>query len=215
MLKPFLAALLYEIVRFLKKHRRLEENISELKIPEPFKKYIASAAEKNVLADLKLVIDFVSKGTTSGLRGNAFFTALIEFLTKTLAMRIDAMHAGFHLSEDQRSAIALKLIPGDTALASALRTLLLRYSYQEWAQEISRLTRLVSNAPTLVVQTACNIDLNLKKEVRKELSQKNSHSFAAFQINRKLIGGFRIFREGKTTDYSWKNRIDQLLSPTH
>lgn len=214
MFRSFLLILIREILGFLKKNPSFfgeeettrHETVKNLKIPTPFTQYLSKTSEKEFLDDLRTALGFIHTGKAT-LRDNAFFKALLELFTGSFALRIDRMSQSANLSEKERSILTEKLIGSDSDLAQTLRHILLVYSYQEIATEISRLSKKGVGAPTLIVQSPRAIELELKKEIRETLGKEHPLSFPIFQINRQLIGGFRVFKEGETTDYSWLSRV--------
>lgn len=227
MLRSFLLILVREMLHFLKSNpgffekeeNARREKIKDLKIPTPFIHYLVKSSEKEFLDDLRIALEFIRTGS-GAIKENALFKALLQLFTGSFGLRIDMMSRAANLSEKDRSATAEKLIESDSALAQTLRRILLVYSYQEIATEMSGLSKKVVGAPTLIVQSPRAIELELKKEIRETLGKEHPLSFPIFQINRQLIGGFRVFKEGETTDYSWLSRVlsfknfCKTLSPT-
>lgn len=222
MFRTFLNAILFELCEFLRKHPKFlesnaqdrEKDLEHLKVPNPFKHYLAQTSEKEFLKDLSLVVLFVRDGEKGRLKGNAFFKALVEFLTTSLAFRIDVMSTAYNLEEEHRIDLVKKLISGDHALSDALRSLLLTYTYQELAETITALSQEIADAAYIVVQSPREMDLELKKEIREKLTQDHPMSFPTFQINRQLIGGFRVFVNGEVIDHSWISRVLRFTSIT-
>lgn len=215
MLRSFLLILIRDILGFLKKNPTFfaeneetrNESLKDLKIPTPFTHYLVkSSSEKEFLEDLRILLRFIHTGDAP-IQENRFFKALLELLTGSFGFRIDMMSQSANLSEKDRHAVTEKLIESNSALAQALRRILLAYSYQEIATEISQLGKKVVGAPTLIVQSPRAVELELKKEIRETFGKENPLSFPIFQINRQLIGGFRVFKDGETTDYSWLSRV--------
>lgn len=223
MINPFLTALLYELVHFLAKHKDFfelsaearEEKMGSLKVPASFKHYLASVSDSHFMKDLKMVTSMLN-GTPWAqlpLKGNAFCKALTEFFCVTFAAKVDELPGRFYLLPYETRVVDVKkIIESDNRIADALREFLVTNSYQEVAGILTELTQLVNGADTVLVQTPRDIDVDLKKEIRKALLEKYPHSFPVFQVNRGLIGGFRVFVNGHSSDHSWFSRISKLTS---
>jgi F0F1-type ATP synthase delta subunit len=222
MFKPFITALIYRILSFLQTNETFftqsaEERIKSmetLKLPPIFKTYLGKISEKEFLRDLTLSINYSNEGKLQETNQNPFFLSLIDFFTKNFSMRMDIMNESYSFSDQKRQEIALKIMPGEGELAESLRHLLLHYSYQELANEIIKICTTVANAPLILIQSPREIDLSLKKEIRTKLLTEEPLAFLSFQINRKLIGGVRVFKGGKVVDHSWLSRVLRFKSLT-
>lgn len=223
MIQTFLSALVYELTSFLTKHadffkqssEKREELMAGLKLPAAFKTYLASVEEEHLFVDLRIVMQMINGTALTELRvrDNAFFKALVEFFTVTFAAKVDELSGHFYLLPyDTRVEEIKKVIESDNRLAETLRELLVLNSYQEVASFMMELSQAVTGAAMVLVQAPRDIDAELKKEMRHELTQKYPHSFPVFQVNRGLIGGFRVFVNGKADDHSWFTRIQRLTS---
>lgn len=222
MFRSLLNAILLELCEFVRKHPDLltqpkearEKKLESIKVPTPFKSYLAEVSEKEFLNDLGRVVAFVREGQMNSIKKSLFFRAFVEFLTHSLAFRIDVMSTAYNMDQSHRDALAHKLITGENGIGEALRNLLLTYTYQELATAITELTQGVADAPFIVVQSPREMDLELKKEIREKLTQNHPLSFPVFQINRQLIGGFRVFINGEVIDHSWISRVLRFTSIT-
>jgi len=58
------------------------------------------------------------------------------------------------------------------------------------------------------------MNMELKREIRQTLSKDHPYSLPVFQINKKLIGGIRIFKDGEVQDHSWLSRVEYFTSLT-
>lgn len=223
MINSFLSALLYELVHFLTQHKDFfelkedsrESELKTLKIPAAFKQYLVSVSDEVFMEDLKLVMSFIN-GTAMAqlpLKGNAFFKALTEFFTGNFATKVDELPGGFYLLPYEVRVVEIKkIIESENRIADALRDFLVTNSYQEVATLLNELAQIVTGADLVLVQTPRDIDSALKKEIRAALLEKYPHAFPVFQVNRGLIGGFRVFVNGTATDFSWFSRISKLNS---
>lgn len=223
MLQPFLSALLYEMLTFMGKHQDLFEKTGDdraellklLKVPEAFRQYLSHISEKHFVADVKLVLQVlnVSDLTQVPVKGTAFFKALVEFFIGPFAGKLDQLPSNYALQDHEALvSMAKQLIPGESRTAMALHELIVHSSYQEIAGMIENLTKAVSDASLVLVQVPREVEADLKKEMRAALLEEYPHSFPTFQINRGLLGGFRIFVNGRSLDHSWFSRIARLTS---
>lgn len=203
MLNNFITTLLYSLIKKL--------SGEDVKLPGPFEKYLESREKNEMLKDFKLALEYV-KGEHGGkLEENPLFSAIAEFFADAFALRMEVMNEVAGESGKTREAMAEKLIRSDTVLAKSLKHLLASYTYQELAAEIQTIAQKTVGAPYTVIQAPREIDLELKKEIRETLQKENPSSMPIFQVNRKLIGGMRIFRAGAVQDRSWINRVHQLI----
>ncbi len=223
MFKDFLTALIQKIVTHLKSHSDFftlseddrEKNLEAVSIPRTFKKYLVTATEKTFINDLGLIVRFSNDSKNSEIKGNEFFKHLVEFLNSELALKIDHINGDFYLlNKKERIEIVEKLIKGESTLAQTLKTILVNFTYQQLTQEVFTLGSIVMDAPYILVQSPREIDTELKREIRNQLTEKYPASLPAFQINRKLIGGLRIFENGKSIDHSWISRVTRFTSLT-
>ncbi len=226
MFNSFLSALLYEILSFLVKHgdyfelaeKTREEKMGSFKAPSVFKKYLIEVSGAHFLKDLHLVLEVINGADMNGLslKHSVFFHALLEFFSDSFTTKLDQLDARFYLLPyEDRVKKARELLDSESRVAGALRELLVGNSYQELAEAFEQLSKCVADAGTIMVQSPRDIPAELKKEMRKELSEKHPHSFPVFQINRQLIGGFRVFVNGKSTDLSWFSKVQKLLAFSH
>ncbi|OGJ42922.1 hypothetical protein A3J23_03240 [Candidatus Peregrinibacteria bacterium RIFCSPLOWO2_02_FULL_48_14] len=231
MFNGFLSALTYEILSFVSKHgdffelgeKTREEKLAGFKAPAVFKKYLAEVSGAHFLKDLHLVLQVVNGADMNSLslKNSAFFKTLLEFFSDSFASKLDKLEAGFYLLPyEDRLKKAQELLGEERdaplrGVAAALRELLVTNSYQELAQAFEELSKVVADGATILVQIPRDIPEELKKEMREELGEKHPHSFPVFQINRQLIGGFRVFINGKSMDYSWFSKVQKLSSLTY
>jgi F0F1-type ATP synthase delta subunit len=220
MLQTFLSPLSYEIVRFLGKHPDFFNGNSEarakalenLRIPVQFKHYLESVEEGAFLSDLRVLVSYLNGGDLS-LKKNALMLAALDFFTGPFASKLDMIFSDYYtLPEQDRRKVVEALIKSDTRLAESLRDLLLHRTYQELASEINSLAAKTADSSTVIVQSPREMEADLKKSIRKELLQKSPRSFPVFQVNRRLIGGMRVFTDGDVVDHSWLNRVLNFTS---
>lgn len=215
MFKSFLTALTYEMVHHVTKHpdffdakaaKRLDA-LDSVRIPKAFKEYMSEVSENDFMSDLPLVVAY-AEGRTGTLAKSPFFETFVQFLTGPFAAKLDKLSGDFYVMSDKdRTQVVDALIKGETRVALSLKEIYMHRTPQEMAEVIQDLAKQVSKAPVVVIQTPREMDAELKKDMRAELVEKHPNSFPNFQINRKLIGGLRIFVDGEVTDHSWLSRV--------
>ncbi|EKD93876.1 MAG: hypothetical protein ACD_28C00035G0013 [uncultured bacterium] len=199
---------------FSKSESEKEEALKELKLPHPFKTYLQKSNEQDFIKELRGLVGNIYQPTSSNVSENNLFKAVLEFFVQSFGMRLEIAHESIAFSRVERAEVIEKMVPGENVFASSLRQLLLNHSYQDCVAEINALAKKVVNAPYIVVQSPREIDLELKKKIREHLYTEYPFSFPVFQINRKLIGGFRIFKGGTVIDHSWISRVLRFTSLT-
>lgn len=223
MLKNFFTSLTFQIVDFASKHEDFfklsdEERAHKMKglhIPSTFKLYLAKVSPKNFMADLAVVVHYIENPKQAAIKGNHFFMAAVEYLTGRFPQYLDTLDSKFYLADLQgRQKQVKELIPTDNAIATAVKNLLIQISYQQLCEGINSLSKEVASSAHIIVQAPREIDLELRKDIRKKLTEENPMSFPIFQINKKLIGGMRVFKNGEVLDHSWHSRVRKFLSLT-
>lgn len=208
MFKDFLSALTLEILKSFKKEGGFTG-------PKVYKDYLDKVGEEDLLSDLSLVFQVINGTEISSLKLNEseFFKTTLRFFAENFASKLDALGSSFYLlSYEERKKKAEQLIDSDSHTAAALRDLLVTNSYQEITEALEQLSKAVADGATIVVQTPRDIDAELKKEMREKFAQDFPLSFPVFQINRQLIGGFRVFINGQSHDLSWFSQVQKLTS---
>lgn len=223
MFKTFLTVLVRRITSYLQdkpdffklSEKEKEKTLSDWSIPTSFKAYLSSVNEKDFLEDLALILKVIHGAKDLNLKKNAFFTAFLSFVVHELARKIDYLDGEFYLMpKDSRRKFVDKLINSDSGLAEALKDILTNNTYHQIGSETNSLAIKIKDAPYLVVQSPRAMTADLKKEIREHLLEKYPYSLPVFQINKKLIGGIRIFQDGKTIDHSWLARVLRFTSLT-
>jgi hypothetical protein len=221
MLNDFLTALMHTMVHFLAKHPDFfdgtadirEKQLENVRMPAPFKHYLAHRKSSDFMDDLRLAGAFISSPKSADLEGNTLFKAVVEFFTGAFAAKIDMLSSDFYsFKEKDQLTVVNELIKSDSKVAQTLRELLIRRNYQELSAGLVDLTRRVVGATYVVVQTPREVTSELKKDMRHKLVKENPLSFPVFQINRKLIGGMRVFKDGEVNDHSWISRVLHFTS---
>lgn len=223
MFNTFLTALIQKIVIHLDGHKdffKLEEkerkeNLAKLSIPTAFKTYLEESSEEKFMHDLKVIVTFIQSPKETKILHNKFFESLGEFLVTDLARKIDLLNGDYYLSSgEERTEIVDKLINSDSDLAQALKEILINSTYQQIAAGIVEICSKIKKVPYILIQSPREVDAELKKEIRTKFQEEHDLSFPVFQINKKIIGGMRIFQDGETVDESWLSRVLRFTSLT-
>jgi len=220
MLSEILSAITMDTLRFLKGNdtffngdKAARTNaMADLKLPKEIITYLQETTEKDFLNDLRGAARYAKNGNTCP--ENGLLKAFAQFASGPLAIRLDIMNESAHMDRDAREKLALKALPGDSTVAKTLRNLLSTYSYQEISASILELAQSCLNAPYILVQSPRRMELSLKKEIRAHIQKNHPGAFTIFQVNRRLIGGLRIFKDGTIQDYSWISRVLKFTSLT-
>lgn len=223
MFKEFVTALVQKLVIFLSKHEDFfekskaekEKLIEHLSVPVAFKQYVLEVTDKQFLKDMEAVVAFTYQPKDKSVAKSHFFKAFLEFLNTDLGRKIDLLDSKFYLlQKPEREDIIEDLIKGESSLAASLKAILVNYTYQQICETINNLSQLISDSPYIVVQSPREVAPEMKREIRKQINERHPLSFPVFQINKKLIGGIRIFENGTTEDHSWLSRVLRFTSLT-
>ena len=222
MFKEFLSAITEKITDFLIANPNFFEESDRaavleknLKLPASFTNYLKEVNEKEFLSDLKLTLSYTKSAKDLNVKKSKLFKALVSFLTGDLARKIDLLDNEYYLYQvSDRQKIVDKLINSDSRLAETIKNILLNQTYQQISSEIYKLSSKVKQTPYTLVQSPREIPTELKKEIRDNLRKDNEDIYPIFQINKKLIGGIRIFQDGQSTDMSWLSRVLHFTSIT-
>lgn len=221
MLNKFITVLIIEISKFLTSNKEFfnsnkterEKLLAEVKFPNSVKAYLTEVSELDFTTDLSGVTKFL-KNSPVKLEKNMFLQAIASFLVNNFANDVYSLPLSFFklTYKDQKEA-AEQVIKSNSELANTLKEILTDYSYQEILNGIQSLAEKTFQSPLVVVQTPTEMELETKKEIRENLSQSlNQVCLPIFQVNKNLIGGLRLFVNGKVSDLSWIARINLITS---
>lgn len=220
MYSKFTSALLQKILTFLNDHPDLlnqkeRKALDKLTLPEAFKNYLHEVSEAEFMKDVTLASKFAKGDKGLNLKGSKFFEAIVEFITSDFARKLDLLDSEYYLfSLENRHKIADKLVSGDSPLAESLRDIILTKTYQQISSATQKLLRQVGSFSFILVQSPSEISPEIKKDIRQKIREEDEKAFPVFQINKKLIGGIRIFKDGESDDLSWLSRVLHFTSLT-
>lgn len=225
MFNEFIIAVLRDIHLFLEKEldffeldeatKQTRLEASNLAMAPAFKAYLLESSFDAFQQDLKLLLRFLKKEKGLKLQGNPLFKAILRFLVGPFSKKADSLSSDFiFFSESEKKMVLDKLIAGHSAPAQALKKVLMTYAYPQYAKAIQALSIRVADAPYIVFQSPKDADVELKQVVREQVAQENPFAYPVFQVQRNLIGGFRLFNNGESVDRSWLNRVLSIRSLT-
>ena len=194
MLKPVIAAVLYEVILVLRRHsdffgfdaEQRKKILGESALPVELHEYLSVADENAFMQDISGVI---------AMQKNDFARAVAQLLADRFTEYFDT-----------------QAVHGKGKIAESVKDLAARYSYQDIAAAITKYGECVGDMPYIVVQSPREIGSELRQSIRGSLKKEYPLSFPVFQVNPKLIGGLRIFKNGTTFDFSWLNRIHSFIN---
>lgn len=218
---PFLfLSLLKELLRLLKAHpgfmsldtdqRRL---VFSSHLPAPLPQYMAEGNDRQLLSDIRLAVQTLRDGEAYRGDKGGLVRAFCEFLALGLGDVLDQLRKDFYLMDQrERQATLMKTLGFKGSFGDALTDLIVSESFQEVNAEVTDFLRRTLGASTVVVQSPTPLSTDLKKEIRKSYAQLHKDSFVEFSITPQLIGGLRVFVDGKVEDRSWYGEVQRIAT---
>jgi len=212
MLKTLITSVLYEAILFLRSNpdfftydvKQRQEVLKKSKLPSDFYEYFLSVKEESFIHDMASLL---------GGKKSILSSAFALYFSRVFSEIFDKLTNEFSISTHASKLTQLKdLVEDKNKIDESLRSILLSYSYQDIAAAIIGFCSSVGDMPYIVVQSPREIESELKVSIRERLKKEYPLSFPIFQINPKLIGGIRIFKDGTTFDDSWLSRIHRFIS---
>lgn len=178
--------------------------------PEALRRYATKTDEADLIEDIRDTVEWL-KGSAS-LPENALTESLGEFLIKDFGPVLDGFDAAFYLLSDDERASKIPSAFGGAALMDALRHILSTNSYHAITKEAQEFVRTRFQTEPLIVQVARELEPAQKARIRSTLLESEPKGFPVFHIEKQLLGGMRLFQNGKMVDASWQNRVQSLLA---
>jgi hypothetical protein len=104
----------------------------------------------------------------------------------------------------------------DKKCGGALETALVQMSKSSTRQSLDRAVRkFLSRFPGQKfyrIQTAVSVEDQDKHLLRKKLQQTAEFAHIEFAVDRRLLGGMRVFGNGKLTDQTWLKQVKKVTS---
>ena len=208
-LKDLLAALTHDLIVFLKENpdffaaENRKHTLEKVDFLSPsLKEYLSEVSADDFLADLSVFVEYLGGAPIFFGSRIGLLTAVAKFLTGEFAAFCDAP------KEVNISAYSVTLRSEMNRLVSVASDL-------EINAEISDLLAFLPDTSFIMVQTPRPVAGELRKKIRAHFYQIDQLNFPVFAINKNLIGGLRIFINGKVQDNSWLNMVNKITSITN
>jgi len=200
--KDFLKASVHERIALTEKHYGKH-------YPESLKHYMARFKAEDFMKDVQLSIEAFEIQPQH--KENAFLDAIAEFISSDFGYQLDKLDSRFFFEPlDSRRETLKHLFPGESDLSFALRDIFVQNTYQELTRKASELLADLKEPYTIVVQTPVEMEAEKRKMIRKAFVAKHPYVFVEFQINPTIIGGMRVFENGRVTDHSWLAKVQAI-----
>jgi len=179
--------------------------------PHSISEYMSTVTAEEFMKDVKAVLEF---GKDEGIEKECgVYEAVAAYLSKEFGRKLDELDSRFFFEGlAKRQEKLSHLFPGKSFFSHFMREIFVEGTYQELAENAYIALKTVKDIPTILVQSPVELETALKKEIRENFFEKYSYSFAEFQINPQVIGGMRVFIDGKLMDDSWLSKIQKLSS---
>lgn len=179
--------------------------------PDAPSQYLSHTTSDDLVKDMEEVTELLSEDNSSAGKNNGLLEALAEYTAQTFSMILDQFDCDFFFENmEERQRKLHHHFPGSSALHVNLREHAEGSTYQELTQGAQELLALVKKSSTIVVQTPFELKPELKREWREHFLKEEPYSFAEFQVNPSLLGGVKLFVDGKVADYSWLRKVQSL-----
>ena len=203
MIKNLLLSLIYDILKILTENKDFFDKSENQKkeicaalhdIPKKVCEYLSEVGAESFFKDLDASVEYMNaiEGQEASLKGK-LANALAEFVAYEMPEYLEG-------------------IEYKGAFGSMLKDILKNNSYQEITASMETFMESIKHIPTILIQSPYEIKSELKNEIREELQKKHPYSIPVFAVNKKTLGGFRIFVNGVIKDYSWLSKINQITS---
>ena len=211
MIKDTFTALIYDVLKVLQSNKDFfkQDESAKAKLikesgffPEEVVKHLSTMSEKALLKDIEETLAFTSEGETTTALKSGIAKAFAEFCINQVPKHLD-----------EYKADSKPLYKG--AFGRYLSTFYSSGVEKQIIEQIQDFLSLVHKSSYVLVQTPIQLTQEQKTSIREELIGKYPHSIPSFSVNKKLIGGLRVFVDGKTHDHSWISQINKLTSITN
>ena len=210
MIKNLLLSLIYDILKILTENKDFFDKSENQKkeicaalhdIPKKVCEYLSEVSAESFFKDLDLCVEYMNaiEGQEASLKGK-MASALADFMAYEM---LEYLEGG----ENGHAKIEYK-----GAFGAMLKDIFKNYSYQEITSSMESFMESIKKIPTILIQSPYEIDTKLKTEIREELQKAHPYSIPVFAVNKKTLGGLRVFVNGVIKDYSWLSKINQITS---
>ncbi len=211
MIKNTFTALIYDIMKVLQENKNFMEldKAAKAKIatesgffPEEIVEHLSEMGEQTLHTDIKEVLAYASDNEELSKLKSGLARAFANFCVNQIPTHL-------HQKETGEKAVY------KGAFGKHLAVFFASGVEKQIIEQIQNFTAHVYASSFVLVQSPIQLTQEQKKSIRKELSEKYPHSIPSFSVNKKLIGGLRVFVDGKTHDHSWISQINKLTSITN
>jgi F0F1-type ATP synthase delta subunit len=177
--------------------------------PKSFSHYLTNVSEKDFLMDIAEIMEFLKNNKFN--INNLFLDSIVKYVSEDFGYVLDELTNEFFFSSlDKRFNYLSQIFQGSTYFDREIKELIMFGTYQELNEFCFDALNKIKETLLIVVQSPIQINSDTKKEMRKYFLNKYSNSFIEFRINKEIIGGIRIFSNGKIEDHSWMFKIRRL-----
>lgn len=181
--------------------------------PEALKAYMTRFEAEDFMDDVKVAIQAFEIEPEH--KGNAFLDAIAGFVSTDFGYLLDRLESSFFFEPlDQRRETLKHLFPGQSDLNYMMRDFFNQNTYQELTHQACDLLSQLKEAYTIVVQTPIEMSADRRKAIREAFNKKHAYVFVEFQVNPPIIGGMRVFENGKVVDHSWLAKVQAITQLT-
>lgn len=211
MLNDILIALIYDILKFLSSNKDFFQKSDDEKsklleestlLPNEFNAFLIGLNEKELFQEIKEILDFVSSHDENHSVKSELAKAFSLFCINQVPKDLD------NYTPDQPNVFTGKF-------GKHLGILYASTVEKQVIDLFQSFISMVFDSPFIVVQTPILLDKEQKQTIRSEIQSNHPHSIPTFSVNKNLIGGLRVFINGKTHDHSWISKINNLTSLTN
>ncbi len=181
--------------------------------PESLMSYMTKFDAEDFMKDVEVAIQAFEIAPEH--KQNAFLDAIATFVSAEFGYRLDRLDSSFFFDPlDERRETLKNLFPGDSDLSYTMRDLFIQNTYQELTQKAYHLLSELKEPYTIVMQTPVEMDADKRKAIRQAFNEKHEYVFVEFQVNPPIIGGMRVFENGKVVDHSWLAKVQAITQLT-
>lgn len=218
-LENFTSILLHETLSFLSQNPEFFSlNAKDTEVA--FDRASLSAFGREYLLDVdsdQILFDIadLNKAMKSGVpfsAKNVLSAHISRFLCKLanqVAIGLDKSFANASL-EEQRSRVN-SVFKAENAVMKTFKEFILHNSFESIVSKLRPVLSQSLDYKEVVVQLASDIDATSRRKMVVDFTNEyGDMTLVYFQINQRLLGGMRIFVDGKLTDLSWQKKIETL-----
>ncbi len=211
-LKDIIGIMLKEkdfIDKSVEERKRLVYELYGKHYPESFVSYMESFSSEDFMDNVQMAIQ--SFEIDSEHKKNIFIDAILLFVSLEFGYRLDKLDSSFFFEDlNKRKEILKHLFPGDSDFSYTMRDIFIQNTYQELTYKACQLLSSVKDSYTIVVQTPIEISDEKRIMIRQFFNEKRDYVFVEFKINPQIIGGMRVFENGRVIDHSWLAKIQAM-----